>query len=96
MEGNNINIDLEKYKYLYKILYLIRTNLPSFEYLYIIMFFLKYIGIILFSTSLNKWNNDSKIQIKKDLSQDITSISSNNKIHSFFENFLINGYNLKY
>ena len=95
MEGNNINIDFEKYKYLYKTLYLIKTNLPSFEYLYIIMFFLKYIGIILFSTSLNKWNNDSKIQIKKDLSQDITSISSNNKIHSFFENFLINGYNLK-
>ena len=57
MDDNDISLKNKKYIFLYKTIYLIRTNLPSSEYLYIIMFFLKYLGLILFSTSLNDSDN---------------------------------------
>ena len=59
MEENLINNNYEKNEYIFKIIYLIRINLPSSEFLYIFMFLLKYIGLILFSMSLN--------QIKKEI-----------------------------
>ena len=59
MDDDQAILNYENNIYLYKILYLVRTNLPSSEYLYIIMFFLKYLGLILFSNSLNK-SKDTK------------------------------------
>ena len=59
MEENLINNNYEKNEYIFKIIYLIRINLPSSEFLYVFMFLLKYIGLILFSMSLN--------QIKKEI-----------------------------
>ena len=56
MEENKDNMIFEKNEYKFKILYLIRKNLPKSEFLYILMFFLKYIGIILFSISLNVYD----------------------------------------
>ena len=53
MEDNKINLMFEKNEFRFKILYLIRKNLPKSEFLYLLMFFLKYIGLILFSISLN-------------------------------------------
>ena len=66
MEENKDNMIFEKNEYKFKILYLIRKNLPKSEFLYILMFFLKYIGIILFSISLNVYdtrniNNNTNI-----------------------------------
>ena len=87
MEENERKVQYEKNEYLYQIIYLIRINFPSSEYLYIIMFFLKYIGLILFSISLNKWNNDKNNSTK--------TISSSDRIQGFFSKFLINGNNLK-
>jgi hypothetical protein len=64
MDEEKILLEYEKNDYLFRILYLIRVNLPSSEYLYIIMYFLKYIGFILFSVSLNEWkNNDNENDI---------------------------------
>ena len=40
MENDKINIDYEKKEYIFRIIYLIRINLPSAEYVYISMFFL--------------------------------------------------------
>ena len=53
MEEDKLNTIFDKKEYLFKILYLIRQNLPKSEFLYLLMFFLKYIGLILFSISLN-------------------------------------------
>ena len=53
MEENKINLIFEKNEFRFRILYLIRKNLPKSEFLYLLMFFLKYIGLILFSISLN-------------------------------------------
>ena len=53
MENDKINIDYEKKEYIFRIIYLIRINLPSAEYVYISMFFLKSIGHLLISNSLN-------------------------------------------
>ena len=86
MKENEINIEFSNNEYLFKMLYLIRTNLPTSEYIYIIMFLLKYIGIILFSISLNKWNNDKKFQNnakEKNNTISIFSINSPDSIHTF-------------
>ena len=57
MEENDYNFQLKERKYLFKILYLIRINLPSYEFVYIIMFAIKYVGLILFSFSITEWND---------------------------------------
>ena len=98
MDENKIEIEYEKNEYLYKILYLIRINLPSIEFIYIIMFFLKYIGLVLFSISLNKWNNDRNIRANTDKNNDTISslsFSSPDGFHSILSKFLINGNSLK-
>ena len=98
MDENKIEIEYEKNEYLYKILYLIRINLPSIEFIYIIMFFLKYIGLVLFSISLNKWNNDRNIRANTDKNNDTISslsCSSPDGFHSILSKFLINGNSLK-
>jgi hypothetical protein len=91
--------------YIYKILYLIRTNLPSSEYLYMIMFFLKYLGLILFSNSLNdsKDNKEKidlhindKVNSNKPNDSDILNNKSNSSIsslsiQSILSKLLING-----
>ena len=63
MENNhNSNSLFEKNEYKFKLIYLIRKNLPKSEFLYLLMFALKYIGLILFSISLNVYdtrNNNS-------------------------------------
>ena len=53
MEEEEIKLQYNKNIYIYKILYLVRTNLPTFEFIYIIMFFIKYLGLIIISISLN-------------------------------------------
>ena len=97
MDENKIKIEHEKNEYLYKIIYLIRINLPSTEYIYIIIFFLKYIGLILFSISLNKWNTDRNIlkNVKNNDSNSPSSPGSWDIIYSILSKFLINGNNLK-
>ena len=52
MEEEEIKLQYENNLYLYKTIYLIRTNIPTSEILYMIMFFLKYIGFILLNISL--------------------------------------------
>ena len=102
MEENTINIDNEKNEYLFKIIYLIRINLPSSEFIYIIMFFLKYIGIITFGLSLNQMkkeiNTPSPNEKDSNDKNDNNLLNSNDSIdnvHSFFSKLLINGNNLK-
>ena len=58
MEEYKSNVLFEN-EYLFKILYLIRKNLPTSEFIYLLMFFLKYIGLILFSISLNVFDTNS-------------------------------------
>ena len=76
-----MNIDFEKNEYIFKIIYLIRSNLPSSEYLYIIMFFIKFVGLILISVSLNEWKKESN--------------SSYNFVYHFFSKFVMSGKDLK-
>jgi len=61
MEDNKINLMFEKNVFKFKILYLIRKNLPKSEFLYLLMFFLKYIGLILFGISLNVFDTRNNI-----------------------------------
>ena len=65
MESNpNSNLFFEKNEYKFKLLFLIRKYLPKSEFLYLLMFALKYIGLILFSISLNVYdtrNNNNNI-----------------------------------
>ena len=57
MESNpNSNLLFEKNEYKFKLLFLIRKYLPKSEFLYLLMFALKYIGLILFSISLNVYD----------------------------------------
>ena len=58
MEEYKSNVLFEN-EYLFKILYLIRKNLPTSEFIYLLMFFLKYIGLILFSISLNVFDTNN-------------------------------------
>ena len=100
MEDEKINIQYENNVFKFKILYLIRTNLPKSEYIYIITFLIKYIGLILFSTSLNEWNTDQtedNINNKGNINQnnkssDIPTLFS---VQHFFDNFLITGHHFK-
>ena len=68
MDENKANLVFEKNEYIFKILYLIRKNLPTSEFLYLLMFFLKYIGLILFSISLNTYNSSSNSNTRKNIS----------------------------
>ena len=85
MNDDQIKIENEKNEYLFKILYLIRTNLPTNEIIYIIMFLFKYIGLILFSISLNQFKINKNNNTEK----------SYNIIYYFFSKFIINGNDLK-
>ena len=76
-DGNEI----QKIEYLLRSIYLIRKNFPSSEYIYIIMFFLKYFGYILFSLSLTEETNSE---------QNTTGI----KLSTVFSSFLITSKNL--
>ena len=87
MEDEEKNIIYEKNLYKYKTLYLIRRNIPSAEYIYIIIFFLKYAGLILFSTSLNnKQENEPRDNLDN---------SSYINIFAVFQKFLITSSSLK-
>ena len=94
MEDDKIGIQYERNEYIFRIIYLIRINIPSSEYIYIIMFFLKYIGLILFSISLNQWNNDIRTNIDDNNTIKLFSNNSYNRINLIIEKFLINGNNL--
>ena len=97
MEDEQLNIQYEEDIYLYKIVYLVRTNLPSSEYIYIIMFFIKYIGLILFSISLNEWKKDQK-ERNPDFMDNKDNDPSNTSVKSFLtflSNLLLNGNSLK-
>ena len=74
MEDNKIKIIFEKNEFRFKILYIIRENLPKSEFLYLFMFFLKYIGLILFSISLNLFDTRN------------TNTNSSDKNSNFQEN----------
>ena len=83
-----MHLEFEKKEYLYKIIYLIRINIPSSELIYFIMFLFKYLGLFTLCTSLN--NNS---ETTKSISQ--LSYSYYNNIDSLLKNFLITGNNLK-
>ena len=87
MDENEKNLKNEEKDYLFKMIYLIRTNLPSSELVYIIMFILKYLSLILFSISLNEWNNDKNVSGKNDV-KDI--------MHMILSKFLISGNGLNF
>ena len=96
MEDDKINIDYEKKEYIFRIIYLIRINLPSSEYVYISMFFLKSIGHLLLSTSLNDFAYQESIydELNNAENNNSTSLYSSgftNFINIFFSNLLING-----
>ena len=77
-ENKSENID-----YLLKSIYLIRSNFPSSEYLYIAMYFLKYFGYIIWSIYLTQnLKNEQEEELKENL------------LISFLSTFLINGNNL--
>ena len=90
MDDDKKNQQNEQNEYLFKILYLIRTNLPTSEYLYLIMFFIKYVGLILFSISLNEWEKENPEKMMNNKSN-----SSIINIQKVFSKFLINGNDLK-
>ena len=101
MEDEKINIQYENNIYKFKILYLIRTNLPKSEYIYIITYLIKYMGLILFSISLNEWNNEQT----KDIPNNEREKSNNNfeneesssffNVQHFFANLIITGHHFK-
>ena len=100
MEDEKINIQYENNVYKFKILYLIRTNLPKSEYTYIITFFIKYIGLILFSISLNQWNADkanenSMNEGKGNLNNEPEEPSPLFNVQNFFANLIITGHHFK-
>jgi len=100
MEDDKINIEYEKKEYIFKIIYLIRINLPSSEFIYIFMFFLKSIGLLLISTSLNDWANQESINdelnnIQNNNSTSLYSSNFSNFINEFLSKLLINGNDLK-
>jgi len=100
MEDDKINIDYEKKEYIFKIIYLIRINLPSSEYVYIYMFFLKSIGHLLISTSLSdltyqESKTDELNNSKNNNSNSLYTSNFTNFITQFLANLLINGNDLK-
>ena len=94
MEDEEMNQKNENNIYLYKTIYLIRINLPSSEFIYIIMFILKYIGLIILSISLNEWenNNNENDLIKREKLEPEKKLFS---LQSFLSNIMITGNNLK-
>ena len=82
-----MHIDFAKKEYLYKIIYLVRKNLPSSELIYFIMFLFKYLGLFIFCTSLN--NNDETTKVISQL-----SYRYYDNINSFLKKCLITGNNL--
>jgi len=96
MEDDKINIEYEKKEYIFKIIYLIRINFPSSEIIYIYMFFLKSIGHLLISTSLNDWaHQESKYNELNNNTTSLYSSNFTNFINEFLSNLLINGNDLK-
>ena len=100
MEDDKINIEYEKKEYIFRIIYLIRINLPSSEYVYLFMFFFKSIGHLLISTSLNDWTyqeykSDEINNAQNHNSTSLYSSNFTNFINTFFSNLLINGNNLR-
>ena len=93
MEEEEIKIKYEKNLYLYKNIYLIRTNIPTSEILYMIMFFLKYIGFILLNISLNELINEKKIKNEiPNLTSDSSTIIN---FHSILLKLTITGDSMK-
>ena len=91
MEDGKINIEYEKQEYLFRIIYLIRINLPSSEKVYLFMIFLKSIGYLLISISLND------LSFQKNENDEINNNKNThfyNFIYIFLSNLLINGNNL--
>ena len=100
MEEDKLNIEFERKEYIFRIIYLIRINLPSSEYVYLTMFFLKSIGHLLISTSLNNWTyQEFKYdELNNNQNNNSTSLYYSNFtdfINIFFSNLLINGNNLR-
>jgi len=91
MDDDKINIEYEKQEYIFKIIYLIRINLPSSEFVYLSMVFLKSIGYLLLSFSLNDLSNQRNIndKIKNNENTDLYDF-----IYTLLSNILINGKNL--
>jgi len=88
MEEEEVHIEFEKNEYIYKIIYLVRINLPSSEIIYFIMFLFKYLGLFTFSTSLNN-NNETTEKISQ------LSYNYNDGVNYYLKKFLITGNNLK-
>ena len=88
MEEDEIHMEFEQSEYIYKVIYLVRINLPSSEIIYFIMFLLKYLGLFAFSTSLN--NNNETTEINSQLSYNYYG-----SINFFLKKFLITGDSLK-
>ena len=96
MEDENEFIKYENHVYIYKALYLIRINLPSSEYVYIIMFIIKYIGLIIFSVSLNEKNNgfkgNSKYNLKAFLSKTLITGDSLKILSKYYNEICLIGF----
>ena len=93
MEEEEIKLQYENNLYLYKTIYLIRTNIPTSEILYMIMFFLKYIGFILLNISLNELINEKKIKNEiPNLTSDSSTIIN---FHSILLKLTITGDSMK-
>mgnify|MGYP002623805179 CR=1 FL=1 len=103
MEDEDIHIEFEKNEYIYKMIYLVRINLPSSELIYFIMFLFKYLGLYTFCTSLNQINNNNNNETisSKNFSNNSRepipqlSYSYNININYFLTKFLITGNSLK-
>ena len=93
MEDGKINIEYEKQEYLFRLIYLIRINLPSSEYVYLFMIFLKSIGFLLISISLNDLSFQENGYNERNNNK---NTNFNNFIYNFLSNFLINGNNLNF
>ena len=94
-----MNFQYQKKIYIYKTLYLIRINLPSSEYIYIIMFFIKYLGLIITSISLNEMKNNLEEEPNQRNVNDKSILPENNEIFivnfkNILSKFLITGSNL--
>lgn len=88
MEEEENHIEFEQREYIYKIIYLVRINLPSSEIIYFIMLLFKYLGLFAFSISLNNINETTG---------KISQLSYNyyDRINYFLKNLLITGNSLK-
>ena len=87
MDENKANLLFEKNEYIFKILYLIRKNLPKSEFLYLLMFFLKYIGLILFSISLNVYDSRSSNNSINNMNPNINDNALNSENMKFSDKF---------